>query len=266
VAVRKRPAQRRARGAPGQHFLRSSRLAAELVREAGVEAGDLVVDVGAGAGALTRALAGAGARVVALELDPKLVEQLRRRFAARAGVEVLEADVHEWRWPETPFAVVANLPFAGSGPVLNRLLGDPRIPLRRADAIVQWEVAVKLASVWPATLKSTYWSAWYELAVTARLARSAFSPPPAVEAGVLRAVRRPRPLVPDAEHARYWRFLADGFRRRQPLRVALREHVSPRELKRLAPVLGFASDALPRDVGAKQWAALFELARDRGRV
>jgi 23S rRNA (adenine-N6)-dimethyltransferase len=230
-----------------------------------VEPGDLVVDVGAGTGVLTHALADAGARVVALELDGALAAGLRRRFAGRE-VEVLEVDAREASWPGSPFAVVANLPFAGSRSILSDLLGDPRIPLRRLDVIVQWEAAVKHAAVWPATLKSTYWSAWYELAVTARLARSAFSPPPAVEAGVLRAVRRAHPLVLPAQHARYGRFVADAFGAQRPLRVALRAHLSPRELKRLAPVLGFAPDALPRDLGPGQWARLFEFARTRDRA
>jgi 23S rRNA (adenine-N6)-dimethyltransferase len=265
VAVRKRPARRAARGAPGQHFLRSSRFAADLVRYAGVEAGDLVVDVGAGTGALTNALASARARVVALELDPVLTAELRRRFSER-DVEVVEADAREYRWPKTSFAVVANLPFAGSRDILSRLLGDPRVPLRRADAIVQWEAAVKHAAVWPATLKGVLWGAWYELAVTALISRTAFSPPPAVDAGVLRAVRLAEPLVEPCEHARYGRFVADGFRVQRPLRVALRAYLSPRELKRLAPVLGFDVDALPRDLGARQWAGLFGLARERGRV
>ena len=78
--------RRPARAARGQHFLRSSRLAAELVREAGVAAGDVVVDVGAGTGLLTRELAAAGARVTALELDPALAADLRRRFAGRTSL------------------------------------------------------------------------------------------------------------------------------------------------------------------------------------
>jgi 23S rRNA (adenine-N6)-dimethyltransferase len=262
VAVRQPPA----RAAPGQHFLRSSRLAAELVRGAGVEPGDLVLDIGAGTGMLTSALADAGARVAALELDPVLAEQLRRRFARREEIVVLEVDARAARWPETSFAVVANLPFAGSRRLLSDLLGDPTLPLRRVDAIVQWEAAVKHGAVWPATLLGAYWGAWYELAVTLRIARGAFSPPPSVDAGVLRAVRRPRPLVAPQEHVRYRRFVTEGFRGQRPLRFALRERVSPRELKRLAPVLGFAQDARPRDLSATQWAGLFELARDRGRV
>ena len=230
-----------------------------------MEPGDLVVDVGAGTGALTQALADAGARVLALELDGALAAGLRRRFAAR-DVEVLEVDARDWTRPESPFAVVANLPFAGSGSILSSLLGDPRIPLRRLDAIVQWEAAVKHAAVWPATLKSTLWGAWHELAVTARISRSAFSPPPVVDAGVLRAVRRARPLVPAAQHIRYERFAAGAFRSQRPLRTALRAHVSPLELKRLAPALGFAPDALPRDLGPAQWAALFAFAGARGRT
>ena len=83
---------------------------------------------------------------------------------------------------------------------------------------------------------------------------------------MLRALRRPEPLVESGEFAEYRRFVADGFRAQRPLRLALRAYLTPRELKRLAPVLGFEVDALPRDLGARQWAGLFELARDRGRV
>jgi 16S rRNA A1518/A1519 N6-dimethyltransferase RsmA/KsgA/DIM1 with predicted DNA glycosylase/AP lyase activity len=95
VAVRRRPA----RDAPGQHFLRSSRLAAELVRDAGVEAGELVVEIGAGTGVLTRALAETGARVIALELDPMLAFDLRQRLSPLHGVSVFEADALAWDWP-----------------------------------------------------------------------------------------------------------------------------------------------------------------------
>ena len=77
----------RSRSARGQHFLRSSRLADELVRAARVAPGQLVVDIGAGHGALTRALARAGARVLAIESDPRLAAELRE-----ARFDVLEAD------------------------------------------------------------------------------------------------------------------------------------------------------------------------------
>jgi 23S rRNA (adenine-N6)-dimethyltransferase len=197
VAVRRRPA----RGAPGQHFLRSSRLADALVRDAGVSTDDLVVEIGAGTGALTRALARLGTRVIALELDPLLASALRRLESAR--LRVIEADVLRWRWPHGPFGVVGNLPFARSGAILAHLLGDPATGLQRADLIVQWELAAKHAAVWPSTLRSTYWRAWYDVSIARRLARTAFSPTPGVDAAVLRIVRREHPLVPLAEAAAY---------------------------------------------------------------
>jgi 23S rRNA (adenine-N6)-dimethyltransferase len=260
VAVRERPS----RGAPGQHFLRSSRLAAGLVRDAGIEPGRLVVDVGAGTGMLTRALVEAGARVVALEADPALATTLRRRFDG-ASVDVVETDARRWSWPREPFSVVSNLPFAGSGEILGGLLRDPHSGLVSADVIVQWELAAKQAAVWPATMRATYWRAWFDVGIVARLARSAFSPPPRVDAAVLCFARRARPLVPPEEHDRYRRLLDGAFAAQAPLQRALRGALSQRELRRAATVLGFDPRARARDLDARQWAGLYELAATRGR-
>jgi 23S rRNA (adenine-N6)-dimethyltransferase len=255
VAARRSP-----RGAPGRHFLRSSRLASDFVREAGVAAGDLVVDLGAGAGALTRALADAGAEVHALELAPELAAGLRRRFAANPSVTVVEADALDYEWPSRPFAVVANLPFARSGAILAGLLRDPGGALRRADVIVQWDFAQKHAAVWPATLRGTYWRAWYDVTIIRRFARTAFSPPPSVDAAVVRLDRRTHPLVPAQDCEQYWRFLSEAFDARLPVRRALRASLPSLQVKRLAPTLGFAPDARARDLDARQWAALFASA------
>lgn len=258
MAVRRPPA----REAPGRHFLRSRSLAADLVAQADAARGDLVLDLGAGAGVLTRALADAGADVVAVERDAALAAGLRRRFAATSAVTVVEADILVWPWPVEPFAVVSNLPFAGSGAILDRLLRDPRTALRRADVIVQWEAAAKRGAVWPATLRGAYWGAWYELAVVRRLARTAFAPPPSVAAAVLRVVRRRRPLVPPDRAGAYRRFLAEAFRTQQPLTRSLRARATRLQLKRLALAHGFDPTDRPRDLDSLQWAALFE-ALDR---
>jgi 23S rRNA (adenine-N6)-dimethyltransferase len=257
VAVRRRPS----RVAPGQHFLRSSRLASELVREAAVAPGDLVVEIGAGTGVLTRALAATGARVTAIESDPDLARALRRGFSSTGNVRVVEEDVLRWAWPRGSFTAVANLPFANSGAILRHLLHDPRGGLRRADLIVQWDFAAKHAAVWPSTLRSTYWRAWYDVSVAGRLARTAFSPPPSVDAAVLRIARRPQPLVAVAEHEEYWRFLSDAFRAQIPIRRSLRTKLPALKVKSLAPVLGFSPEAHARDLDARQWAALFRSAR-----
>lgn len=240
---------------PGQHFLRSRALVRSLVDGAGIAAGDLVVDVGAGRGAITAELVERGATVWAVEADPALAAVLRGRFGDR--VRVLEADARRLSWPRDSFAVVANLPFAGGTEILSSLLGDPAVPLRRAELVLQWEAAAKRSAVWPSTLLGVVWGALYELTLVRRLAASAFAPPPAVDAGVLRAVRRPQPLVQPQELPEYRAFVRRAFDAQAPLRRVL----PPRTAKRLADELGISAAALPRDLDARQWAAAFRAVR-----
>jgi 16S rRNA A1518/A1519 N6-dimethyltransferase RsmA/KsgA/DIM1 with predicted DNA glycosylase/AP lyase activity len=239
VSVRERQLAR------GRHFLRNSALAAELVRSAQVEPGDLVVDIGAGGGALTSALVRAGADVVAIELDPLLAARLRERFP-----RVIEGDALDVPLPCRPFRVVANLPFAIGTSLLRRLL-RPETALRSADVIVDWRLAVKRAAVWPTTRLGVEWGTWFELTVVRRLSRCCFSPPPSVDAAVLRATRRPEPLVAPREAAAYRRFLDRGFH------DGIGSLVAPRTLKRLAGELGFDRRAAPRDLDPRQWAAVY---------
>ncbi|HJU36973.1 MAG TPA: rRNA adenine N(6)-methyltransferase family protein, partial [Gaiellaceae bacterium] len=189
-----------AQGRPrGRHALRSRAFADELVRDAHIAPGTLALDLGAGGGILTRALADAGARVRAVELDPAALRQLRTRFDGEPRVEVIEQDAARVRLPDEPFVVVANLPFAAGTAILRRLLGDPRVPLTQLDAIVEWGLAAKRTAVWPSTLLGCTWGASYELRLVRRVPRACFAPPPSVEAAVLRATRRPKPLVQPVE-------------------------------------------------------------------
>ena len=233
----------------GRHALRSRAFADDLVRCARVEPDDLVLDLGAGRGIITAALRDAGARVVAVELDDDLTVALRDRFAE---VRVIHGDATRVALPREPFAVVANLPFASGTGILRRLLDDPAVPVRRVDAIVEWGLAEKRARVWPSTQLSCCWGAWHELSVARRIPRSAFAPPPSVDAAVFRAVRRPQPLVPPGEAAAYLGLLRLGFSSDAPLRRRLPRGV----VHRLAHELGFAPDAAARDLDALQWAAL----------
>ena len=208
MSERRARTARRPRRAPSQHFFRRA-FAAELVRDARLGRVDLVADLGAGTGRLTGELALAARRVVAVELDPRLAGLLRGRWP---NVEVVEADVREVPLPSEPFRVVANLPFHGTNEILCHLLDDPRVPLVRADLVVQWGVAVKRALPWPSTVNGVVWSAWHTTRADRRLPRNAFEPPPSVDAGVLVFERCAEPLVPPELAPGYRRFVARGFR------------------------------------------------------
>jgi 23S rRNA (adenine-N6)-dimethyltransferase len=108
------------------------------VRRAGIRAGDLVVDLGAGHGVLTAALLDAGAHVVAVELHPARLAVLRDRFD-RAPVTVVRADAAGVRLPRRPFRVVANPPWSCAESIRANLLRAPG--LVRADLVLpRWLV------------------------------------------------------------------------------------------------------------------------------
>ena len=241
--------------ARGRHFLRSRALADDIVREAAVADGDLVLDLGAGEGMLTAPLVAAGVRVVAVELDGSSVAVLRSRFPQ---AEVVHGDATRAALPEQPFSVVANLPFGVGTAVLRRLLDDPSVPLQRADVIVEWGLAAKRAAVWPSTLAAVYWGAWHELELVRRVPRSCFAPPPSVDAAVLRVRRRAEPLVPVERAAAYHGFLRAAYRDAPVVRTVP-------AARKLAAQLGFDRRARARDLDARQWAALFTAGRRAAR-
>jgi 23S rRNA (adenine-N6)-dimethyltransferase len=107
--------------------------AQRLVDSSPVRPGDVVVDLGAGEGALTDPLARAGCRVLAVELHARRASALRVRYAG-SQVAVLEVDLDDFRWPGHPFRVVANPPYAGINALVRRLLAAPA--LLSADLVV----------------------------------------------------------------------------------------------------------------------------------
>jgi 23S rRNA (adenine-N6)-dimethyltransferase len=210
AAHRGRSSRDARRRALGQNLLASQALAERLVAAAGVVRGDLVVEIGAGRGVLTAALARRARRVLAIELDPDWAAGLRERFARSPHVQVVEGDALTAALPREPFRVVANLPFARTTALLHRLLDDPSLPLQRADLVLQWEVARKRAGE-PRSVVSAAWSPWWSARLGGRLPRTAFRPVPAVDAGVLVVERRPEPLLPPVTADAYAAFVRALF-------------------------------------------------------
>jgi 23S rRNA (adenine-N6)-dimethyltransferase len=160
--------------------------ARRLVLAAGVTPGELVLDVGAGSGALTRPLVDIGARVIAVELHPRRAQQLRDRFG-RAPITVVQADAADLRLPRRPFRVVANPPFGITAALIRRLVSRGS-RLVAADLVVPRHVAVRWAS--GLAPGGNRWRQTFDAYVQCRLPRAAFRPSPPGQTAVLRIERR----------------------------------------------------------------------------
>jgi 23S rRNA (adenine-N6)-dimethyltransferase len=174
------PASGRSRRVWGWHRL-ADEWAARIVAAAGVRPGELVLDLGAGEGALTAHLMRTGARVVAVELHPGRAELLRRRFPQ---VTVIESDLLSLPLPGRPFRVVASPPYEVTASLLNLLLARGS-RLTAADLVLQRAVVRKYASRGDSRAGRGYLTS-----AGLTLPRQAFRPPPRVDSAVLVVRRR----------------------------------------------------------------------------
>jgi 23S rRNA (adenine-N6)-dimethyltransferase len=190
----------------GQNFLRPD-VAESFVAGGSFAPGELVVEIGAGQGACTYALARRGVEVIAIERDPHWAATLRRQARRLPNLSVVEGDALAQRLDllagDRPYRVVGSLPFGATTAFLRHLFDDPGRAPTRSDLIVQWEVARKRASTPPTTLLSTIWAPWWTFDVVQRIPARAFRPVPAVDAAVLRVTRRTPAILPER--------LAGGF-------------------------------------------------------
>jgi 23S rRNA (adenine-N6)-dimethyltransferase len=160
--------------------------AARIVADAHIRRGDLVLDIGAGTGALTAELVAAGARVIAVELHPRRAALLQQRFAG-ARVKVVRADAADLRLPTRPFRVVANPPFAATMAVVRRLVA-PGSRLVRADLVLPPHYAHRWAD--GRAPGAGRWQRTFDARLGEPVPRSAFLPAPPSGAATLVICRR----------------------------------------------------------------------------
>ena len=199
----------------GQHFLIRGSILERIAAAACPARQDLVVEIGPGRGALTEKLLKRAARVVAVEVDPYLVERLHLKFAAEPRLEivcadVLETDLAQWG----PATIAGNLPYYIASPILEKVL-----PLNppRAVFLIQKEVAERLVAR-PGDREYGYLTVRTALFARVRLLfevkPAAFHPPPKVDSAVVLI----EPLTCELGlpgHDAFLRFVAQCFRQKR---------------------------------------------------
>jgi len=259
----------RPRKSLSQNFLTDPEALDAIVEAAELVPGDRVVEIGPGLGVLTRRLLAAGASVLAVEVDARLAEYLRRELYGAHGFELIEADALSLHpremFPGQPIKVVANIPYHITSPLLHAFLEGDRPP-ELTVLLVQLEVAERVAAP-PGRM--SYLSVFAQNVATAeivaRVPAAAFEPAPAVDSAVLRLRRRADPGVAVGElREAFYRVVQAGFRqRRKQVHNGLsRELPVDREgVEAALHGCGVTPDRRPQTLTIDEWACL---ARELG--
>ncbi|HZB41050.1 MAG TPA: 16S rRNA (adenine(1518)-N(6)/adenine(1519)-N(6))-dimethyltransferase RsmA [Ilumatobacter sp.] len=245
----------------GQNFVADANTVRRIASLAGVGPGDRVLEIGAGLGSLTLALADTGAAVTALEVDAGIVAVLRDIVAERANVTVVEVDAMRADWESLldageRWTMVANLPYNVATPLVCDLLdGVPAI--ESMLIMVQREVAERLAAppgskqYGAVSVKVAYWAA---ARIVGHVPASVFVPRPNVESALVRIDRRQPPAV---DREALFALVRTAFgQRRKMLRRSLAGAVDPA----VFAAAGVSPEARPEQLAVDEWVRLVNAA------
>jgi 16S rRNA (adenine1518-N6/adenine1519-N6)-dimethyltransferase len=256
----------------GQHFLVDRNILDKVVKTAQIGKEDIVLEVGPGLGEMTLALACQVKKVIAIEIDSKLVAILEKKTKDHPNVEVVKSDIlkvnfHQFLKKEgQPIKVVANLPYQISTPLLFRFIESKEV-FSTFTLMLQREVAERLAA--PPDRKeygslSVLVQSFFELSIRFFIKPSAFFPPPKVESAVVQMAWRETPLVETNDEEWFRRVVKACFGyRRKTLANALKHSglTLPESIELKMKVIGIDPRRRPETLTIQEFASLARVLR-----
>lgn len=253
----------------GQHFLNDADALRDIADALTLTKADLVVEIGPGRGALTELLLTRAGHVVAVELDRELAGRLKKGHEGDPRLTVIEGDILEVSLEtivDRPFAVVGNVPYYITTPILFHVLKAP-LPTR-AVFLVQREVAERIVAPHGSRdygALSVNVQALASAEIVRSVPASAFTPPPKIESSVVRITPREEPIVRVEELPGFRIFVQSVFgMRRKQLANVLRSvrRISLEEATRLLVAQGLDPQARPETLSPAQLADLMRATVD----
>ena len=254
----------RKRKSLGQHFLADARIANRIVAAAQPAAADTVLEIGPGAGILTRRLVQQAGRVIAVELDAALAAQLPQRLDYPANLSVINADARTLDIAAAvnnaaAYKLVANLPYYAATPIVRRFL-EAELPPARLVVMVQREVADAMCAVPGAMSLLSVATQFYAAAsAVAQVPPRAFRPPPKVSSTAVKLLVRAAPAVAVADRDDFFALVRAGFAApRKQLRNSLLQGSgsTPDAVAAALDAAGLDGQRRPATLSLSEWAAL----------
>jgi len=247
----------------GQNFLVDPKLRDLIAEAAAIDANDEVLEVGAGVGTLTVALAPRCRRLVAVELDRNLMPALRDVIAGLGNVELVQADILRFdvagAFPSGGEVVAGNIPYNLTGALIPKLLDQLPRP-RRLSLVVQKEVAERWTATTATSLATVAVQVFALPRIVMTIPASSFTPVPKVDSCLVILEVRDKPAVQVDDLNRFFRFVEAVFQfRRKQLggTVARIAEVAGRDASQRLGELGVDPTRRPQTLSLPEWQALY---------
>ena len=206
----------------GQNFLINESIIYDIVKKANVTKEDVVIEIGPGLGSLTKELINNAKKVIAIELDPNMIDILKSRFGIFDNFEVIYGDVLKIDLEELikgydSVKVVANLPYYITTPIIMKLLED-KLKIKSITVMVQKEVGERICAMHKdkeygaITVSVQYYS---EPQIIIDVPKENFLPAPEVDSCVIRLDMREKPLVSLKDEKLFFRLVKGAFTQRR---------------------------------------------------
>lgn len=249
----------------GQHFLYDEELLKSLVEATGVTKEDCVLEIGPGAGTLTKCLCAAAGKVIAIEVDHDVIPFLKVNTEVYDNLTIVEGDVRKLDLNEIcaplgeNFYVIANIPYNITTPIFE-MLWDSGLPIRQISVMIQKEVGEKLMAA-PSTELYGILSVRCQLLCHPSLVQivpaECFTPPPKVDSAFVRLDMRKEPPVPVTDEKLLMRMVKAGFgMRRKTLTNALKGVVDGEKLRAALETCGLPATVRGEALSVEEWIRL----------
>lgn len=255
----------------GQNFLKDDAVLQRIIESANLSKNDVVIEIGPGHGVLTELLARKCKKVIAIELDDRLIEMLRNKLRNKENVEIIHNDILKINLPElvskyeiqdTRYKTVANIPYYITAPII-RLLLETKIPPSEMILMVQKEVAERTcakAGEMSILAVSVQYYAQPEYLFT--VPKTAFDPMPKVDSAVIRIVTsNQQPVISKKNNRDFFRVVRAGFSAKRKTLVnnlANGLQLDKKTVEEKLIAFGFSKNTRAQELGVEDWQKLIE--------
>lgn len=241
-----------------QNFIYNQKLINSLVSRSSIDSKDTVLEIGPGKGFITDLLLKKAQKVIAVELDAKLVLHLQKFYLNNPKLDLYLANILDFPLPKFSYKIFANIPFSIEGKIIRKLV-DAKNPPEDCYLVVRKDLAERLSAKYRNNQFFIKHAPWFDFSIHYYFKRSDFIPKPSMECVMLRIQKKQTPLLNWKERKTWDTFIERGYGNGLELYKNLKYEIRKKSLQEMYNKLGLSMNAKPGDLSINHWLEAYKI-------